>query len=269
LIYVLALTIFPALSASGRDWGWVSSILLLPTASPPALGPAWTLVHEMIFYVIFLIFFLVGRPVFALFIAIWALLIAFNSYIIPSAIAVKAPESGDGDALTQVLAEINLEFIAGMLCAFAYRRRWLFEYSIYIVALGLCGLLAMWALFPHDRQSIEQYRLSYGLLFAFVIFGLVVTWERKRLRTGALLVWLGYISYSLYLVHYPIISIISRVSGKIVPPHIASVNIAICLIVSLIAATIYNRYYEEPSLRVLRGLFARKSVGDYSRDQKS
>jgi exopolysaccharide production protein ExoZ len=52
----------PGFSASGgREFSWVSSLLLLPADQPPALSVAWTLVHEMQFYTVFLLFFLSRR----------------------------------------------------------------------------------------------------------------------------------------------------------------------------------------------------------------
>ncbi len=52
----------PGFSASGeREFSWVSSLFLLPADQPPALSVAWTLVHEMQFYTVFLLFFLSRR----------------------------------------------------------------------------------------------------------------------------------------------------------------------------------------------------------------
>ncbi|MDO8772969.1 MAG: acyltransferase family protein [Burkholderiaceae bacterium] len=52
----------PGLSASGgRDYSLSSSLLLLPADKPPALSVAWTLVHELMFYAVFLLFFVSRR----------------------------------------------------------------------------------------------------------------------------------------------------------------------------------------------------------------
>lgn len=54
--------VLPGFSASGgRDFSLMSSLLLLPADRPPALSVAWTLVHEMQFYAVFLLFFLSRR----------------------------------------------------------------------------------------------------------------------------------------------------------------------------------------------------------------
>ncbi len=52
----------PGFSASGgREYSLLSSLLLLPADGPPALSVAWTLVHELMFYAVFLLFFVSRR----------------------------------------------------------------------------------------------------------------------------------------------------------------------------------------------------------------
>lgn len=45
---LLAYSVFPALSGSGREVGVFTTLTLLPSNVPPALSVAWTLVHEVI-----------------------------------------------------------------------------------------------------------------------------------------------------------------------------------------------------------------------------
>lgn len=59
---IVLYTALPGFSASGsRNFSLISSLLLLPADQPPALSVAWTLVHEMQFYAVFLLFFVSGR----------------------------------------------------------------------------------------------------------------------------------------------------------------------------------------------------------------
>lgn len=63
--------VMPGFSASGgRDFSLVSSLLLLPANQPPALTVAWTLVHEIQFYAVFLLFFISGRLL-TVFLVLW------------------------------------------------------------------------------------------------------------------------------------------------------------------------------------------------------
>ena len=54
--------LLPGLSESDRSPGLLTSFTLLPSNSPPALSVAWTLVHELIFYGLFLILIMIYYP---------------------------------------------------------------------------------------------------------------------------------------------------------------------------------------------------------------
>ena len=48
-------------AGGGSDYSVVSSLFLVPANGPPALSVAWTLVHELMFYGVFLLFFVSWR----------------------------------------------------------------------------------------------------------------------------------------------------------------------------------------------------------------
>ena len=62
-ITMLALySVIPSLSESGRDISILSSLFLIPSAyGSPALSVSWTLMHEFLFYLVFLLSFISKR----------------------------------------------------------------------------------------------------------------------------------------------------------------------------------------------------------------
>jgi len=62
LVMVVSYKLLPGLSNVQRDFSIISSLLLLPANNPPALMVAWTLIHEMIFYMVFSLFFIKKKP---------------------------------------------------------------------------------------------------------------------------------------------------------------------------------------------------------------
>src|ERR1700676_347124 len=76
-IVISSYLLFPSLRQANRDWGWMTSIFLVPSNNPPALGAAWTLVHEMLFYGIFVLFFF-SKRLFLLPSIAWAVAIVAN-----------------------------------------------------------------------------------------------------------------------------------------------------------------------------------------------
>ncbi len=83
----------------------VRSILLLPSAAPPVLGVAWTLVHEVFFYAVFAGVIFTGRLELAIF-PIWAL-----------AIVVLDGWGESTFPLSFLASPFNLDFIMGVCAA--------------------------------------------------------------------------------------------------------------------------------------------------------
>jgi len=100
-----AYMLLPALSEGDRAWGWVPTLTLFPTALPPALSVAWTLQHELVFYLLYAALFFSGRLATGL--AVWA------AAIVAGAITGLP----DWPLLRTALATINIEFIAGVAAA--------------------------------------------------------------------------------------------------------------------------------------------------------
>lgn len=101
----------PGMSASGgREFSYLSSVLLLPADLPPALSVAWSLVHELLFYAVFMLWF-VSRRAFGFGLVLWAAVI----------LAVQSAGGATG-WLRYPLSTLNLEFMLGVLVATLYAR---------------------------------------------------------------------------------------------------------------------------------------------------
>ena len=111
LIVAIAYCALPGLSGAPRDWGWFTTLTLLPSSSEPALNVAWTLVHEMMFYLLFVLFFC-GRPIFVMVMGVWSCAMIYQAI---NPLAIGSP------FLSVLLNPINLEFVTGMACAAAFR----------------------------------------------------------------------------------------------------------------------------------------------------
>src|SRR5262249_790056 len=101
LALVGAYLLFPAIIRANLDWGWVTTLSLLPSSKVPALLVAWTLVHELMFYTVFLLFF-VNKRLFAGAAAAW------GGLLLKEAVA---PDGFSLPVLSVLMHPINLEFI--------------------------------------------------------------------------------------------------------------------------------------------------------------
>ena len=222
--------VLPGLSAGERDWGWLSTLTLMPSSHAPALSVAWTLTFEMMFYLFFLLFYFSKR--FTLFVAAWALGVALVWSL------GLLPEKQAQPVLNTLLNTLVLEFIAGMLAAYLFRvlpsRLW----SIPVV-VGLAALAA--------AMSVESSsRVLIGLSLGPIVLGCAMLETQKRLVLPKAFQFLGAASYSIYLVHNPIQSIVSRaLQGS----DSWGLHIFACAIVGTLAGVTYFLSIERPALK--------------------
>ncbi|WP_156384016.1 acyltransferase [Methylobacterium sp. Leaf456] len=232
-------TLLPGFSASTRDWSLITSLTLFPTTAPPALSVAWTLMHEMLFYTVFLAFYF--TRFFSAIVAVWAVLIVVGGWIM-----------GAGGI---VLAPINLEFIAGMVAAIAARS---------LPSRGGFALLVVGAL--GSAASViwlgsEGYaRVWFGLSLALVLPGLVRLEAQGHLTTPGWLMLLGNSSYAIYLVHNPLASLGARLSARIEPLNTWPVSLALCAALGTGIGVLYHLAFEKPALRWFGKRDARPSL---------
>lgn len=221
-----AYTFLPGLSASDREWGWLATLTLIPSSSPPALSIAWTLQHELIFYVLFGLFVAFGKIGFGM--AAWAACIA-----LVAAMGVGLPKP-----LEFLLAPINLEFGMGVLAAailLSGRR---------VPLLWLISVAPITVFFVMGAERGLSPLFGAGL--AMLILWVAQLDYSDRCPTPALPVFIGAASYSIYLVHNPLLSITSRILGGWQAALFGGIAI------SVVMGCAYHVVVEKPAQRLLR-----------------
>lgn len=229
----------PHVSGSPREWSLLTSLALVPTGSPPALAAAWTLVHEMMFYAIFLLSYFTRR--FALLVAGWLGLIGIG-------MAAGFQASFAAPSWLSLLAPINAEFVAGMLAAQAVRSlspRW----AVPALTLGTAGIAAYFVL---GIDPAGPARISLGIALAFIIAGAVWLERRGRVSVPAWLLLLGNASYAIYLVHGPLASFGARLAGQAGAPGGWPAAVSACIALGIAGGLAYHLVFERPALTAMR-----------------
>ncbi|MBC5828900.1 MAG: acyltransferase [Candidatus Eremiobacteraeota bacterium] len=178
-----------------------ASFLLLPQAGEPLLIVGWTLVYEMFFYLVFTLTLLFQRRLMPLIIGLWAV-----SFIM---VRVWVPVSTP--FLRVISSPMNGEFVFGIMIGALFMRRRLYApHAFFAVALFLlCGTLWVTAQLRDDYISVNWSRLAYvGIPMALLVYGALGLEQCFAQVAPKLLQRIGDSSYSLYLWHVPILTVL-------------------------------------------------------------
>jgi exopolysaccharide production protein ExoZ len=251
IVYLLTLASPTLRSTVPHDYATlVKSLALLPQeqsipggTGTPVLSVAWSLQYEVCFYALMAIF-IVSRPL-GILVSI-PLLVNFGACQIG---ACSFPRSFFSSNLI-------LLFGLGVLIAYCSKRSIRIKRPMIVAAIAAAAFISFGAFeavagtetLPLDR------RLIYGLLSAVVIFALVQSEGSGQLRIkNRWMPLLGDASYSLYLIHYPLISLLCKLlifvglAGQIG----AVIAYPVILCACIFTALAFHVLVEKPILRVL------------------
>ncbi len=215
-------------------------------------GVFWTLPFEWHFYLVFpLLFVLLRRH------GAWAVYTLAIACVVASKLVVMATNDG----FPQVLLTIRLDTFAAGMCAGAWAatRPLARRHASIAFWLGLCVLFATPWVYADYMNVGHYYATAKGWLrpqwiqlgICLTLLGL--TGERHRgvaLFDNRIAVAIGLVSYSMYLVHVPILELLQL--HQLVPARAAATQrawlgtVAIALPVILLVSALSWRYIERP-----------------------
>jgi peptidoglycan/LPS O-acetylase OafA/YrhL len=230
LLYAL----LPSLSEGGRDVSVLTSLTLLPDNLPPALSVAWTLVHEMLFYAIYALWF-VHRVMFRAVLTAWAIAI-----VVFAVAGTELPR-----AAMYLLSPLNLCFVTGVLVFHLSRRNSLAPAMS--VTIGVCGLV----LLVSQVVAVMPNRVLIGVAFALLVLAATSSFA-ARFSIWRPFVALGAASYAVYLVHNPALSFLVRVIKVALPGIGVWPAFALIACIATGMGMAYWRWYERPTLAWVR-----------------
>jgi len=244
LVMVVSYKLLPGLSNVQRDFSIISSLLLLPANNPPALMVAWTLIHEMIFYMVFSLFF-IKKKIFYLFLFCWVIIIF--------SVSITGLET---QRITKYfISSHNLEFIMGAFTAWIILNNKIKKQSI-----SLLGPFLLFVFIINEFLGLvlicPDLKILYlGICFSIIVIG-IYFFDLKEHKYPEIFIYLGAASYSIYLIHDPCLSILNRVAAKFnyMPSEIIFINLSLFCV---IAGCLFYKFYEKPVLDFLKSRIAR------------
>jgi len=219
------------------DAGWLWRQGLIWPGGPPFVGPAWTLRHELLFYLLFGILLADRRAGFVL-MGAWtvACLMSLIQHGMPAGAVVTWPDL--------VFHPLNLSFPLGMALGGAVRAGWGDRFVVAAAVLGVALLLL-----PGPAAT------AMGSAFCYAgVLGLLVRLPTEPRWPGPSFLWLGAISYSLYLLHLSVFTLLRGVIGQwpAADPH-GALRVVGQMAAALLAAGLFHAVFERPVLRWLGG----------------
>ncbi|SDY51841.1 acyltransferase family protein [Pseudomonas salomonii] len=198
-------------SSQGGEVNIVNSFLLLPDANLPLVMVAWSLIHEVWFYLVFAFILLLPRRLVPLAFVVWLCAI----------ISVSVLYTGSVNPYLRVIKhEFSVEFILGALAGIFYLKVTGGSFktrlpSALLGGLGLC-LVAyemLWGAIDGADviQSISLERaLIVGGGYMLILLALALREFESQWEVPGFLKSLGDMSYSLYLSHILTLSVCGR-----------------------------------------------------------
>jgi peptidoglycan/LPS O-acetylase OafA/YrhL len=224
-----------------------ASFFLLPQFVTPLLGQGWTLAYEVYFYLIFALAFLLPERRLAAFLLVWGLGVAagYNIYVDHDAL--------HGSAMIMMITNpLTIEFVLGACVALAIRRGW--RRGDWLCLAGGCLLLPVCSVF-FDPLDIDGLRVfCFGLPALLILYGAVSLESRSRFQFPRWLQALGDASYSIYLSHILVISLVGRIWSAVRQPGLWDNALAILIMAAaaLGCGVASYRLIEQPLLRALQ-----------------
>ena len=201
-VYWLVLAGLVALGAAGigavPTAGVLASSVLLagPDNHATVVAVAWTLYHEIAFYAVFAAWIVsvrLGQIVTLAWLALIAATALFGASAVPAYLA----------------APVNLVFGLGVAAWRASRS----PLPTWLAVAGAAGFAAVAVDTVTTRLLPEVGReLAFGATAALTIAAMVARERRRALAVPRLLLALGAASYSIYLTHFPILSMLAKVA---------------------------------------------------------
>jgi len=218
--------------------------IILRDPNHTIVAPAWTLTHEVIFYLFFSLYFVVGKRLFALLSLAW-----FGAIVAQWQGIIYWP-------YPVLLRLIVGDFFFGMLAAVIVKCWTPRRVSGWWVVLAL----ALWAVFARAEGlgAIDPYKWyaipSFALLLAGGLYDRATTEPYPRP-----LVLVGEASYVIYLIHYGMIILFAQTvhAYRPIADWSPEVTLTVLAIVIVLVGVIVHLVIERPLLRIARRMLWR------------
>ncbi|HCX51186.1 MAG TPA: hypothetical protein DG757_19630 [Bacillus sp. (in: Bacteria)] len=258
--WILTLSVLPFSSlllglgtGQNKEMGTIiTSLLLFPYEVQPILPPAWSLVHTVLFYLMFTLLFSSYRFFSRGLLFAWGLFsLLFSLNILSSPVFF----------INFFFNFNSLIFLLGILCGYLIIRVQIPIYlSIVLVFVGILGFPLSWMNTQFGYVNIDlQYTTTVSSVILILGFSSIDL--QKDIRLPKLAQFLGDASFSIYLTQFSCMSLISNLFGNTPMRDLPNFLLAAILILSsIICGSLLHVLIEKPIHTKLKSFQARKQL---------
>jgi exopolysaccharide production protein ExoZ len=219
------------------------------------LGVAWTLTYEIIFYLVFALTCSISIKIFYYTFFAWGIVILATYFL---NIQSSVP------ALNALINPVILNFSFGCILVYLYKKHRTFRYWQWVATAGIILLAGAWLLYyvvvNNDKTAFTS-GISRVYLFGIPSAGLIFGLLYFNQPIPKLLVTIGDASYSLYLIHGSVLSLLIRVALK---AHLAKgisnfAGSTLLFGVTIGVSIAFYRFLEKPMLKRMNNAISRKA----------
>lgn len=229
----------------------LSTYLLLP-GHEMVNGVSWTLSYEIFFYLLFSLCFFIPQKK-------WS----FYTATLYAVIIILLPVLGydfenNNKWLSLVTYPMNVEFFMGIIAAVLIPK--ISSQTAVPFIIGGCIIFLMNAVFSnlnfHLLPNTFNRVIFFGIPSFFIITGLVKYELINKIRVHNIFLLLGEASYSLYLIHLPLVVASFKILSKFNMRNNIFIHCIIILIVCIIcyASILFYKFVERPIIARLNSL---------------
>lgn len=210
-IYLAVPALFNA--SEGNQVNLWRSLFLVPDVHLPLIPVAWTLHHELYFYIVFAFMLLLPERQLLKAMTVWLVVILGSV-----AVGLQTPRDAQGAFERVLVNPINLEFILGMGAAWAlvHGPRVGVRSCLVLACAILVTGYAAWVSLTGSWWVSDFWRVwVFGVPATLLVYALVRLERDHGVVRLARLAWIGDGAYSIYLTHLMVIVVIGRVWKEI------------------------------------------------------
>jgi peptidoglycan/LPS O-acetylase OafA/YrhL len=228
-----------------RQVDWVGTFTLYPTGTRPIIWQSWSLSLEIYFYLVFTVILLFEEKMLPKILFGWALLVLAGYFLGQTCFSWI-----DSPGLGLITHPMTLEFIGGSFVALlVWEEKWRIPPVPLLVAGGICLVIGA---FVESDPSRHLRLVLFGIPSLMILAGAVLCERAGIFQFNRTLVFIGDISYSVYLTHVMVYGFL----GRFWPPHLLPGVGKSLLFGGLVAAgalafgALSYRFLEKPLLKL-------------------